>query len=278
MGDFKRALKRLAVGVGRIVVPRGCPRVVVLCYHSVSSTTPFASASPVLFQQHLRWLKEHCDIVGFRDVLRCVTRGTGLGRPAVALTFDDGYADNYECAFPLLLSCGVPAAFFVTAGFVEKDSTVMERFRVLRRARPEDVQALEWSHVREMRNADMEIGAHTYSHPNLALLSRAAAEGEVRRSKDLTEDRLGAPVVSMAYPFGKPAQHFTRETMAIVSEAGYECAAAVTFRTVAPSDSRFALPRFFVTQDSVDTLRDKVLGAWDLVGLWQEKAPAILRT
>jgi hypothetical protein len=142
--------------------------------------------------------------------------------------------------------------------------------------RAEEIRPLDWSAVREMRRAGMEVGAHTYSHPNLARLDRRAAELEVRRPKAIIEDRLGVPVRLMAYPFGKPKRDFTQETADLVSSAGYEYAAAVAWRGIRASDSRFRIPRFSCTGDSVCTLRDKVSGAWDLLGAWQERAP--LRT
>ena len=84
---------------------------------------------------------------------------------------------------------------------------------------------------------------------------------------------MGSAARAMAYPFGKPGRHFTEETVGLVEEAGYESACAVLFRSVRPTDSRFAIPRLFVTRDSLDRLRDKVMGAWDLLGVWQERSP-----
>jgi peptidoglycan/xylan/chitin deacetylase (PgdA/CDA1 family) len=200
-------------------------------------------------------------------------KGPQCERPVVAITFDDGFADNYEYAFPVLQEHGVPATFFITAGLLEKNPIVLERLQRLWGARADQVRPLDWSAVREMRRAGMEIGAHTYSHPNLARLDRNAAELEVRRSKEIIEDRLGAPVSLMAYPFGKPKRHFTRETVGAVSSAGYEYAAAVTWRGIRASDSQFRIPRFTCTGDSVSTVRHKVTGAWDLLGTWQEREP-----
>jgi Polysaccharide deacetylase len=131
--------------------------------------------------------------------------------------------------------------------------------------------------VREMRRAGMGVGAHTYSHPNLAQLDPHAAELEVRRSKEILEDRLGAPVRLMAYPFGTPNRHFTNETVGVVSDAGYGYAAAVTWRGVRATDSPFRVPRFTCDGDSLNTLRDKVSGAWDLLGVCQERAPLRMR-
>jgi peptidoglycan/xylan/chitin deacetylase (PgdA/CDA1 family) len=247
-------------------------RVVVLCYHSVHPSKSFASATPSIFGRHLDWLTEHCDVVPLEEIAQAVSAATRM-RPAVAITFDDGYADNFEFAFPILHSRRVPATFFVTAGLMENDARVMARQQVLRRARYDDVRPMDWDQVRALRAAGMEIGAHTYSHPNLAVLSRSRASEELRRSKQVIEDRVGETIRSMAYPFGKPGRHFSRETMALTEEAGYAYACAVLFRAVRASDSRFAIPRFFVTQDGVRRLKEKVLGAWDVIGTWQEKCP-----
>jgi peptidoglycan/xylan/chitin deacetylase (PgdA/CDA1 family) len=248
--------------------------VVILCYHSIS-TKPFASITPKAFEQHLRWLKAHSTIVPFH-----IAHGgpdTTGNEPVVALTFDDGYADNFESAFPLLQQYNVPATFFLTAGLLERDPKVMAKFQRLCGARAGDVRPLEWAQVREMRRAGMEFGAHTYSHPNLSRLERTAVETELRRSKAILEERLGEAVRSMAYPFGIPRCHFTRETMEIAAAAGYDYAVAIAFRAVQRFHSRFSIPRFPVSSGGVGTLGRVMSGASDLLGVWQEHAPVVLQ-
>jgi peptidoglycan/xylan/chitin deacetylase (PgdA/CDA1 family) len=270
----KQALKSLArKASGQWIAGDPRSRAVVLCYHSIHPTISFASAGPVTFGEQLDWLAAQCDIVPLEHIVR----GRGLSsrptRPVVAITFDDGYLDNYEYAFPLLQSRGLPATFFVTAGLLEKDPDVLARKQMLRRSSYDEIRPLEWAHVRAMHAGGMEIGAHTYSHPNLAVLSRSKAREELLRSRQIIEDQLGDQVRSMAYPFGKPGRHFTDETARLAEDVGYEYACAVVFRAVRASDSRFAIPRLFATRDSVAGLREKVYGAWDLIGVWQERCP-----
>lgn len=248
------------------------PRTVVLCYHSVHPTKSFASATPTTFSRHLDWLAATCDVVPLAHIPQALAN-PGRPRPAVAITFDDGYVDNYEFAFPLLHDRALPATFFVTAGLLEKDPEVLARMRMLRQSSREDVHPLEWAQVRVMHAAGMEIGAHTYSHPNLATLSGPKARDELSRSKQIIEERLGDQVRSMAYPFGKPGRHFSGQTASLVEEVGYEYACAVLFRAVRFSDSRLAIPRLTVSGDAVNGLREKVLGTWDLIGMWQERCP-----
>src|SRR5687767_12557712 len=106
--------------VGRASTPIYHQRVVVLCYHSIHPSLPFRSATPEMFTEHLEWLREHCECVPFSRIPLARSRA-GHGRPIVAVTFDDGYADNHEFALPLLLESGIPATFFVTSGFLQGD-------------------------------------------------------------------------------------------------------------------------------------------------------------
>lgn len=248
-------------------------RMVVLCYHSIHPTKVFATVTPALFEEHLRWLRENCELVPFSRILEGA-KDHERSRPTVAVTFDDGYADNYEYAFPLLSKWCVPTTFFVTVGLLERDPGVIRRFCLWRNdASYEDVRPLEWNQVKEMMRAGMEVGSHTYSHANLARLDPASVEVELRLSKEILQERLGERINMMAYPFGRPKLHFTRESVEVARRVGYEYGAAVVFRGVQESDSPFAIPRFFVTRDEINVLKEKVLGTWDLLGRWHETAP-----
>lgn len=268
---MKRLLKRISARtVGRWTSGDASARVVTLCYHSIHPTKEFSSTDPQTFDRHLDWLKHNCDVIPFRDVWEAAHR-PHASRPAVAITFDDGYADNFEFAFPLLAKHALPATFFLTAGFIERDRAVIERFRMLRRSSEADIKPLTWSEIRRMARNGIEFGAHTYSHPNLARLCGNALQLELTESKQMLEQRLGCEVDLMAYPFGKPGESYTGETVEAVRLAAYRFAASVLFRNVRASDSALEIPRFFITRDNVETLREKVRGWWDLVALWQER-------
>lgn len=267
-------LKAAVVGTNeRRLAATTTRRIVVLCYHSIHPDSPFSSATPRLFATHLDWLVRHCRVVPL-ETIACGVRPCDLDdRPAVAITFDDGYLDNHDHAFPLLHERGLTATFFVTAGLLENDASVIDRLSRLRATGAGAIRPMTWEHARLMLASGMEIGAHTYSHPNLARLSRHAARDELARSKSIIEQRLGSAVASVAYPFGKPRRHFTSETVSVVRDLGYRYACQVLFRGVRRSDSPFRIPRFFVRRDSIDELRAKVIGAWDPIGAWQERSP-----
>jgi peptidoglycan/xylan/chitin deacetylase (PgdA/CDA1 family) len=277
MYSMRQALKRTGAACARMILSGGVTRrrVVALCYHSIHPSSSFASASPELFERQLAWLVEACDVIPLRAALDAAADPRRI-RPAVVITFDDGYADNHEFAFPLLRKYAVPATIFVTAGLSDGDPAVHARFCALRAVPAEEIRPLDWTQAREMQAGGLEIGAHTYSHPNLIRLSREDVARELRVSKEILEDRLAAPVDLLAYPFGKPGRQLDETTIAVAADTGYTHAAAILFRSVRPHDSPLALPRFFVTRDSVEGLAAKVRGDWDYLGVWQEHTPRAL--
>jgi peptidoglycan/xylan/chitin deacetylase (PgdA/CDA1 family) len=268
MSTLKRALKRSVAHVGAWFARPG-ERTVILCYHSVHDDKPYASISPAEFERHLSWLRDHCEVVPFSEA----SAGPARGRSRVAITFDDGYADNAEIAAPLLLRYGLPATFFLTAGLIERDPAVLAHFAADRRARVEDIETLSWPQIRAMHGQGFSIGAHSYSHQNLAALTPAKCLRELTRSKELIEQRLGATVSAMAYPYGKLGRHVNADTIAAARAAGFRQAAAIAFRSVQARDEPLALPRFFIAHDRVEQLSEKIAGAWDFVGWWQERTP-----
>jgi peptidoglycan/xylan/chitin deacetylase (PgdA/CDA1 family) len=274
---FKQSMKRAALMAARLV-PRqnASARRGVFCYHSVHPSRPYPATKPAEFTSHVQWLKEHCRLVSLAQL---VSTGnvSGDGKPLAAITFDDGVEDNHSYALPILARHGVTATFFITAGFVERDPAVLRRLQELRKCGPEDIAPLDWAQVRELRASGMDIGSHTYSHPNLARLSPTDAEDELRRSRDLIGDRTGTAVDAFAYPFGKPGVHFTAATVDAVRATGYRLAVAVTFRGVRATDSLLSIPRFFADGDDVAKLEAKVAGNYELLGWWQDHAPMSVR-
>lgn len=109
----------LRVLLGRAIEWSG---VLVLNYHRVGNgkESPFDrglwSADAEAFTDQIRFCKSQLDLITPDDIQQVLARGRG--RHAL-ITFDDGYRDNYEIAFPILKAEGVPATFFIATGFVD---------------------------------------------------------------------------------------------------------------------------------------------------------------
>jgi len=107
----------------------------------------------------------------------------------------------------------------------------------------QDAELMTWDEIRELRNGGMSIGSHTNTHTVLATLPGEEQRRELEESKAALEERLGAPVRSIAYPVGTPA-HFTAETCRLAQEAGYEAAFSFATGTNSwPRIHRFAIGR-----------------------------------
>jgi peptidoglycan/xylan/chitin deacetylase (PgdA/CDA1 family) len=249
--------------------PRG--RRVVLCYHSVDPSPSYLSLTPALFDEHLAWLQEHCRVVALERLITGVPPGGG---PYVAITFDDGYADNRVHAMPRLAARNMTATFFVTAGFLERDDEVLAHLARVWFTPREQLHPLSWSQVRELREAGMSIGSHTWSHRNLARLSTDASHEELRRSREILEERLAERVRAVAYPWGKLGRHVTDQTLLAARRAGYEIGAISLPRAVRASDDALRIPRLGVGADPVERLAAKVTGAIDWHGYVHERMPA----
>ncbi len=102
----------------------------VLTYHRilplnddrVQYEQPGMYVTPATFKQHLQWLQEHFSIMRLSDWLSAAQHQQALPKHACAITFDDGWLDNYEFAFPALKAAQVPATIFVVENMINSDS------------------------------------------------------------------------------------------------------------------------------------------------------------
>jgi peptidoglycan/xylan/chitin deacetylase (PgdA/CDA1 family) len=176
--------------------------VVILVYHRVGGTR-LVDVAEDAFERQIAFLAR-------RGWARSLDEALGDGRGGVVVTFDDGSPDFHDRALPRLVAHRVPAVLYLTTGPVDGGNG----------------EALSWDMVRDALSTGLvTVGAHTHTHPNLARVGDREAEEEIRRSRELIEDRLGVPCRHFAYPFG------------VVSE-GAERAVRRLFETAAVVGSR----------------------------------------
>lgn len=98
--------------------------------------------------------------------------------------------------------------------------------------------------VKAMRQAGMQIGAHTLSHPILSRLDDNEASAEIKGSKDFLERLLSQRVGLFAYPNGKPGQDYLGQHVSMVQRAGFDAAVSTAPGVSSAASDRFQLPRF----------------------------------
>ena len=215
--------RRLLEGAGR--------HPLVLMYHATPAGGRGSRWSLPLrrFLAHLDLLRE----TGWRTVTVSELVAGGLcGGRTVAITFDDGFADNLAAA-EALEARGMRATWFVVTGRLGEAA---------RWSRGVGGRLMTVAQVRSLHEAGHEVGSHTRTHAALDALEGPALDEEVAGSRHELEDLLGAPVTAFAYPYGRVPEAAARAVRA----AGYRCAATCRGGAVRPGTDPLGLPRLEV--------------------------------
>jgi len=175
------------VGAAR---PRRPGDVVILLYHRVGVGDREIDMPASAFERHMAGLAEREQMLTIHDV------AARDGRGGVVVTVDDGYADFYRHALPVLVRHRIPAVLYLASGLVANGQGTP------------DSEALTWTQLEEaIATGLVTVGAHTHGHTDLTRATERQAEDEMRKNQVLVEDRLGVPCRHFAYPWsvGSPA-------------------------------------------------------------------------
>jgi len=169
---------------------------------------------------------------------------------SVAITIDDGYVDNLTVALPILRRFAAPATIFAVTGALGARNDWDSGGELLARS------LLSYSDLPMLAGTQIEIGAHSRSHPVLTKLKPKTAMLEISGSKADLEAALGRAVSTFAYPHGR-ANDLVR---GLVREAGFSVACGIASGTNGPATPLFALRR--VEVDGRHSLFQFVLTLW----------------
>jgi peptidoglycan/xylan/chitin deacetylase (PgdA/CDA1 family) len=216
----------------------------ILTYHHIA-LPPTAGkhrglfVSPDQFAAQMDYLRAR----GYRVVTLDQVRDNLLGLAplpsrSVAVTFDDGGADNYYNALPVLCSRGFAATVFIVAG---KVGEVRDKPGWTEPA----ARYLNDTEIGEMARCGITFGSHTLTHTALVKVEPEQCEYELVESKRRIERMTGETVGWLSYPFGS----FSRRVIEVVKQAGY-VGAVSTIRDNRPTADRlYYLPRIMVMPD-----------------------------
>ncbi len=226
MSDFVRRLLKVGAALSDPLLSTVAgPR--ILIYHQVGAGSGRQMDVAVdVFAAHLGWLERHADVVSYEEAL--ATPATD--RLQVVLTFDDGYADVYQHAFPRLRERGMPFTLFLTTEPIESGVPLYGDGRSA---------PLGWWQVEEMMATGLvTVGVHTHRHPDLRLVSPAEIESDLAASDELVERRLGVRPRHFAYPWG----YWSEAADPIVRER-YDTAVLGRPGVVDAATDRYLIPR-----------------------------------
>lgn len=191
-----------------------------LMYHKVGDYPPNSQlkklwASAGNFRKHMKYLKDkgYTSLL-LAELLEIEMNKRPMPTRPVLITFDDGYANNYEVAYPLLKEFGMKGNIFLVC-------ETMDGYNSWHNPASESwLSMLTWAQIREMQDSGVvEFGSHTMRHRNLDKISLEDARWELEESKKRLEDKLGRPMVGFAYPYGAGA--YNPDVRRLARAAGY---------------------------------------------------------
>lgn len=203
----------------------------ILYFHTIETGRSPLCFSPDLFKRCIAGLhKKGFQTISLLKAVECIKQDSSFPDRSLVITFDDGYESIYEEAFPVLKQYGMTATIFLTVGENDK---IMHKIPSFDRR-----LMLHIDQIREMQRNNIQLGAHTLTHPDLTKITLKRAENEIIKSKAIIENIINSPVHSFAYPYGL----FNNEIRSIVKK-NFLCACAMDFGLITTKSDIHALER-----------------------------------
>lgn len=220
----------------------------ILMYHMISPHLPKNKSkfnrlrvTPKSFEKQLQWLAHNqWKTLTMAELAQC----NEIPPKTVVLTFDDGYADNYIHAFPLLKRYNMKATIYIVTERFNQDWAT-DKDTKLSSNELNNEAMLTHDMVREMIASGLiDIGSHTLHHINLPTLSSEQKDEEITRSKAVIESLYDITCKSFAYPFG----FYDEASIALVQKSGY-MSAVTTVPKLMPwkEQNRYEVPRLIIS-------------------------------
>ncbi len=210
----------------------------IIMYHRIDDKASLSclSVCPESFERQMRFLKERDYNVVRLEEIPDLIRNKKVPRKTIAITFDDGYENNYTCAYPVLKKLGLPATIFIVPALIGRDGY------------------LTWDQVIEMSESSVvSIGNHTMTHAYLPDLAEQKLEMEISDSKRAIESHIRKKIFSFSYPTGGFNDYVRNK----VEKTGYAIAVATNPGKDYPKHDLFAMKRLRISQTS-----DSLLVFW----------------
>ncbi|HHY28381.1 MAG TPA: polysaccharide deacetylase family protein [Desulfitobacterium dehalogenans] len=194
----------------------------VLMYHSISTIPGNNLGVPVAqFIEEMKWLKSrNYSALSLEEFHQALIHEKPVPIKPILITFDDGYLDNYQDAWPILQENGFRATFFIITDSVGPGM-------------------MNWEQIRVLADQGNSIGSHTRTHPDLTILSSNQLEKELALSKKEIESYVGRNINALCFPSG----NYNDKTLEIMPRLGYKLGFTTKSGKVHLGDNPLALKR-----------------------------------
>lgn len=235
---------------GRRAAAEGrCPLAVIF-YHRVADDRANSwTISSRGFVEHLDWLQERCELVSLEEIQRRM-RFQDSRRPAVSITFDDGYAENCREAIPLLVRRKIPCTYFVTVRNVIRGEPFPHDV-----ARGQAFPPNTLDQLRVMADAGIEIGVHGYTHCRMSRIGDPLQlYREIVTAGQTLQEMVGRRMRYFSFPFGLRSD-MSDAALELAWQAGYEAVCTACGAYNLPGGDAFLLSRIH-GEDGLARLRN----------------------
>ncbi len=181
-------------------------RVPILLYHRIAEHGPPALAryrtSPAALAEQMHWLRRHgYHSVSSSDAADHLASGRPFAGRPVLISFDDGYRDFHDVAWPILLAHDFCAEVFVVTELVGETA----RWDA---GHGPPAPLMDWAQIRNLAAQGVRFGSHMASHSHMSELSNRQIVHEAARSRAALESALDRECLSIAAPFGEASPRF----------------------------------------------------------------------
>ncbi|MEA3368948.1 MAG: polysaccharide deacetylase family protein [Candidatus Ratteibacteria bacterium] len=240
----------LSIAFGAVYFYWFSPKYVVpiLMYHRFGYEDSSLFVTPENFERQMAYIKnEGYEVISLDELVKGIESKRSFNHKTVVLTIDDGYRDNYICAYPVLKKYGFSAVIFIISSYIGNDENFMT-----------------WEQIKTMRENDISFGGHTKNQVYLPdIEKKVILWDEIAGCKRAIQNRIGGRINYFCYPTGG----FTEEIKEIVRISGYK-GACTTNRGFAQSNKDlYELKRIKVTNSDTNkplSFRAKLSGYYNL--------------
>ncbi|WP_321328692.1 polysaccharide deacetylase family protein [uncultured Ilyobacter sp.] len=268
--DLKKIVRNLEIAYQRQIVLKKKYEMPILMYHRVIKDESEKGIHGTYvtvdqFDEHMNILKDRgYETVVFEDLLKNKFKQRfDKNKKQIMITFDDGYEDNYNYAFPILKKYGFKAVVYLVS-HLDYNKWDVENIN-----NPEKKYMLMTTEqLLDMQKNGIEFGGHTKTHAKLSRIEPEEAREEIFESKESLENILDKKLISFAYPYGD----LNDRVKQMAEEAGYKFAVATDSGSVCFSDDLFQIRRIgiFPTINSLGFKR-KIKGNYNFIKIKREQ-------
>lgn len=239
--------------------------ITIVMYHSISNVRDNYTISPDAFYRQIQFIRNNFSVLRLHEVENLIKNEHQPSRQ-VSITFDDGYKDFLEWAYPVLETLGVPATVFVPTGFIGGSNKWDFPYSKVQKRR-----LMSRSDLQEVHKGGLvDFGSHSVDHLHMSRLQEDEMIRQAAESKRTLEDLLATCVTMFAYPYGQ-LDDFSDLTGRILAETGYKIAVTTHWGTRNSTRDLLRLRRIhFRETDSDATVKAKIEGFFDWIALKEQ--------